>query len=381
MADKKQLAEEFEARINYAKMLIRDGQVDDGLRVIEEVEQQYSPYFDNLPPQLRYLIPYSRGRAYLQIKQPSRARIEFETAVRLAGPDIEARARSQNLLGAALYAEEQPSSALKYHLVCVTAIVQGPIKDLVFRLSVYQNLANDYWALNEIELAIGAYKEALLLLEDLDAPDRQADIFWGLSLAYKARKEWRYARLYVKRAIQLFQSTGNRAAEAAMHINFGEILLEEGLTREAAQPLDQALKLLSGTDHFGLLSFVHRYCAEIARITGELGQAAEYAKESIRYAEILLNSDQTIDSHVWIEPNRTHAEALHGAALIMEAKGERDAADTLFEQAFERLRPTTLTEIKSSIHLSYAGVLEARGDYKGAIEQYKAANDSKEDGV
>src|SRR5689334_18715368 len=48
---------------NYAKMLIRAGQVDEAMRVIEGMESHARPYADKLPPSVKCLIQFLRGRA------------------------------------------------------------------------------------------------------------------------------------------------------------------------------------------------------------------------------------------------------------------------------------------------------------------------------
>jgi tetratricopeptide (TPR) repeat protein len=375
MSDIEPLEEKLQQGINRAKMLIREGKVEEALHLIDELEQRASPHLEKLPPNISYLIPFSRGRAYLQLKQPDRAKPELEVALALAGQDLEVSARTQNLLGVASYRQEDPSSALTYHLACVHAIAQGSVKDLNFRLSVYQNLANDYWALNNMSHAISAYKEALNILKDLDAPESRAEIFWGLALAHRARKEWRYARLYVKQATRIYQSTHNKAAEAAMHVNFAEILLEEGRTKEVAESLHRAAQLLSDTSTSDpvALCFMHRYFAELGRREGKHEEAARHAAESVRYAEMLLSPEYAVSNRLWVEPIRAYAEAVHGVALVEEARGDRQAADQLFAKALEQLEKVKLREIKHTIHLSYASVLEARGDYEGAVRHYRAA--------
>jgi tetratricopeptide (TPR) repeat protein len=368
------LEEEFLEKINYIKMLIRDGHVADGLKRIEEMEQQYGPDFTSLPPSVRYLIPFCKGRAYLQMKQPNLAGPELETALGLTELGTEADARSRNLLGVVHYMQEQPSLALRYHLACIHTIAMLRIKDHNFRLSVYQNLANDYWALNDVPNAISAYKEALRILKDLDDPERQADIFWGLALAYKSIQQWRYARLFVARAIEVFRSTGNVVAEAAMCINLADILIEEGRIVEVQPWLDKAASTLSGTDDHGALSFLHRYYAELDRLRGDLGEASLHAAKSIQHAELLIESRQSASHHLWIDPYRAYAESLHGAALIKEEEGDPQAADQLFDLAFQQLSKITVWEIKRAIHLSYAAILKDRGDYERAVIHYKEAN-------
>ncbi|HKP53166.1 MAG TPA: tetratricopeptide repeat protein [Chloroflexia bacterium] len=373
MSDMAPIEEELQQGFNRAKMLMREGKVEEALRLIDELERRAAPYADRLPPNILYLIPFSRGRAYLQTKQPDRARPELEAALELTGSDIEACARTQNLLGVAYYEQEDPSSALTYHLECLHALEHEGIKDLNFRLSVYKNLANDYWALNNISYAIGAYKEALSISKDLDAPERQAEILWGLALAYRVLREWRYARLHVTQAIQIYQSTRNKVAEAAMNINFADILLEEGRTDKVAQSLDRAAQLLAGTDDPAALSFMHRYYTELCRREGKLEEAGLHAAESVRYAEMLLSPEYAVTNRLWANPVRAYAEALHGAALVEEARDDTQAADQLFARALEELEKVKVKEIKDTLCLSYASVLEARGDYERAVRYYKAA--------
>ena len=373
MSNIKQVEEQLQDRINYAKMLIRSDKVGEALLAIDEIAQEAEPHQHVLPPALRYLIPFTRGRAYMQIKRPDLATPELELALEIAEEDHEARARVRNLLGVILYEQGQPIAAKAHHLVCARAIKEGEIKDLSFRFSVYYNLANDYLASDDMPHAIGRYKDALRVLKDLDAPEREADVFWGLAMAYRTIGNWRYARLYAARAIEVYKSTGNRPAQAAMQINLAEILIDEERDTEAARALDQALGLLEGTDSHGMLSYVHRYYADLARTSGDLEKAAQHVEESVRQAEMLTTRGQDPDGNVWIETTRTLAEALHAAALVEEARGSPARGDDLFKQAIELIEQTTIEAAKRAIHLSYGTVLEARGSYKEAVEQFRAA--------
>jgi Tfp pilus assembly protein PilF len=70
---------------------------------------------------------------------------------------------------------------------------------------------------------------------------------------------------------------------------------------------------------------------------------------------------------------RAHAEALHMAALIERDRGNPDAADTYFEQAFACISRTGFEELRSAINFSYAETLKARGVYEQATEYYRVA--------
>jgi tetratricopeptide (TPR) repeat protein len=369
----KQVEEQLQDRINHTKMLIRSGKVGEALLAIDEIEQEAEPHQHVLPPALRYLIPFTRGRAYMQIMRSDLATPELETAFEIAGEEREARARVQNLLGALLYSQEQPIAAKEHHLACARAINEGEIKDFNFRFSVNYNLANDYLASDDIPHAIGSYKEALRVLEDLDAPERQADVFWGLTMAYRIIGDWRNARLHAARAIEVYKSTGNRPAQAAVQINLAEILIDQERDTQAARVLEHTLALLEGTDSHGLMSHVHRYYADLARRSGDLERAAQHAEESLRQAEMLTTQGQDPAGSVWIQTTHALVESLHAAALVEEARGNPARGDDLFKQAIDLMKQTTVESVKRAIHLSYGAVLEARGAYKEAVEQFRVA--------
>ncbi|MDQ6693779.1 MAG: hypothetical protein M3014_05065, partial [Chloroflexota bacterium] len=319
--------EEVHQRINRIKALI-GSHTEEALRLIEQMEVTYCAAPNLLPPGVRYLIPLSKAGVYLQDGQPEQARVQLEMALVLAGSDVEARVRSLNLLGVVFYEQGQHSVALQHHLECVYSVVgaTGAVRDLSFRLSVYQNLANDYRSLQAFPQAIVAYKKALHILDDLNDPQRQAELFWGMALSYKALSWWRYARLYVMRAIQIYRAAGNRTAEAVMQIILADVLLAEGGpggARGVEGALNRAADLFSGRNKeeprreneeekrearegYGALSFMYRYYAELKRREGKLEEAALQAAESIRQAEMLLRVGQPTGSPFWVDPGRTY---------------------------------------------------------------------------
>ena len=61
------------------------------------------------------------------------------------------------------------------------------------------------------------------------------------------------------------------------------------------------------------------------------------------------------------------------AALIEEDQGRVHAADLLFDQALALIEPEAFEETKYAINLSYATVLEARGDLRKAAHFYRVA--------
>ncbi len=193
---------------NYAKMLIRMGSVAEALDLVDTAEATSHLYFDVLPSSEHYLWPFLRGRAHLQQGKPEQACKELERALELNHGNDEAEARIRNLLGAVFYELEQPSLALEHHSWCLEAIHRGVITDLNFLVSVFRNLANDYWARGQPARAIKVYKEALTASEDLDDKERQAGILWGLVTAYNQLGDRANARLYAVRALDIYEMLG-----------------------------------------------------------------------------------------------------------------------------------------------------------------------------
>ena len=60
-------------------------------------------------------------------------------------------------------------------------------------------------------------------------------------------------------------------------------------------------------------------------------------------------------------------------ALIEEDQGHQHAADLLFDQALALIEPDAFEETRYAINLSYAAVLEARGDLRSATRYYRVA--------
>src|SRR5205814_1780138 len=138
------IQEDLVYQANYAKMLIRTGQVQEALQLINDIEKNAQPYITSLSAGVAYLVPFLRGRAYLQELAPNLARPELEAALEIAGTDSEAAARVRNLLGVVFFELSQPRLALEHHLLCLESIQAHEINDLNFRVNVYRNIANDY---------------------------------------------------------------------------------------------------------------------------------------------------------------------------------------------------------------------------------------------
>jgi tetratricopeptide (TPR) repeat protein len=368
------LQEDLTYQFNYAKMLIRSDSTDEALKLLATAETGAQLFMPKLPARIRYRIPFLRGLAYLQRSEPDLARPELERALEITEKDgdAEASATVRNMLGVALYQQGQPQLALEYHTQCLRAVQNKEVKDLNLRLSIYRNLANDHWALNDTQQALRTYKDALDMLDDVNDLHRQATIFWDIATAYKAKGDWARAKLYATRALHIHEAADNRGEAAAISMNMAELMMGDSKYDEAERLLNKAEGLLSNAGDKALLSNLYHNYADLARQRGDLDQAARHAEESVKLSEALKKSAGK-GKQAQGSAQRTYAEALQVAALIEEKRNNTKEADRLFNQAIEAIEQTSFDETIYSLTFSYAQVLEERGDHKQAMEYYRRA--------
>lgn len=376
-ADLDALQEDIVYQTNLAKLLIRSGKVAEALRLIDEIERYCEPYSVALPANIAYLVPFLRGRAHLQRLAPDLARPELEAALVIARAEPEPAARIRNLLGVVYFEMSQPRRALEQHLHCLETIRAHVINDIYFRVTVYRNVAADYWAMNEPRQALGIYREVLPLLDDLDDVEQKALVYWGVASAHMALRDWRETRLYSAQALQIYEASGNRDEAASVCLNLAETLVDDNRLDEAAAFLKRAEKLLDGTANHAILSFLHRDLASLARRKAQPERAAMNAAKSVELARAYYRSTASSDDQdgalFWQDPVRTYAEALEMAALVQEDQGLRGPADVLFEQAIALIESEAFEETRYAISMSYATVLEARGEFRKAALYYRVS--------
>jgi tetratricopeptide (TPR) repeat protein len=279
--------------------------------------------------------------------------------------------RTRNALGAVFYAQDLPQQALEHHLRCAQAISEGVVKDPTLRLTIYRNLANDYWALKNTPQAIAAYKEALALLEDVNSLEQQAGVYWGISLAYKDEGDLIRAKLYAKQALTIYESAQNQAAIIAMSTNLAEIYIEQQQLDEAEELLAHAVSLLTENADSSVVGTVYTQYALLEPQRDRLAQAAAYAQRSLAVGAAAR--ERPGDPQARANTVRTHARALSVAARVTERQGNQAEADRLFQQALDLVHQTEYAETSYEITFAYADVLSARGQHQQAALHYRAA--------
>ena len=155
-----------------------------------------------------YRLFVLRGQIHLGLHEYQEAVVDLRAAVTQAEGlnDIESIERARNLLGKAYFSLYNYTLAMENHVRCNAAIEQGHIKDPIFALEVYSNLANDYFRHGDQEKAITFYHKALATLEDMNRDSRSfGEKFMEIGQTYKSAGKLVMARDYITRSLALYE--------------------------------------------------------------------------------------------------------------------------------------------------------------------------------
>ena len=370
------LETDFLYELEQARVLINMRQADEALRRIGALEAAHAPHLAQLGLEARYQLLYTRALAALQAGDPGKARTDLSTAMRLAEEldDAQTVERVRDLLGVAFYEQDMPHISLEHHTKGLHAMQEGVITDLNLRLSIYRNLANDLWALNNTAEALAIYKESLPLLTEIHDLERQAEIYWGLSATHMSAGDLAQARAYADKALAIYEAAENLGAAAEMRINLGNILIQQEEYNEAERVLRQAAQGLAGRNQPLLESQVYTQLADLALRQGQVAPAAEHAQQSLWLGQTAYEARAGAEG----APGRANAarvliRALRVAGLVAEQEGRADEADKLFQQAIDLVEQIGYGDAAYDIEFAYADLLTARGRHEQAAAHYRAA--------
>ncbi|HUS15327.1 MAG TPA: tetratricopeptide repeat protein [Chloroflexia bacterium] len=377
------LDEDLAYQLDYVKMLFHKNEIEAAGRLLETAAQEYAPFVSRMCVATHYR--YHRLRALVQIRsnEPGSAVQELDYALPLAEQlgDPQEIARTRNALGCAYYAMDFPRRALDEHSQCLHAIYAGLVKDLTLRLNIYSNLANDYWALKDFAQAIRFYQEALPLADDVNSPERQGGIAWGLASSYRGMGNLDRAKLYAAQAVAFYEDGGGSSYEVAyMRYNLAAILIARDECAEAERLLDAAHAVLLTADQPLLLSTLYEHYADLADRRGHLADALEYARKSVALSSsVFAAAAEQLAKGQMARANttRTYSRSLHLLGKLEERAGNPEAADACFARAFAALSATQYAETVDEIHIAYADLLTARGMHQRAAMHYRAATQNR----
>ena len=373
--DRTALEEDIAYQLDHVKMLLHTHREEEALALITSIASEDEGQLEQVSTMTRYRFYRLRALVHVRLDDPGQARPDLERALGLAEEtgDPQEVARAHNALGVVYYEQELPHLAVGEHLTALRAVQEGTVKDLTLRTSIYRNLANDYWALNDVPHTISTYKEALGILEDINDTERQAGVYWGLSLAYRAAGDLTRAKIFGARALTLYDLLENWAYTGQMCDNLALILIERQEYPEAEQFLNRARGVLEPTGDAALLSIVDQHYALLELGRNQPAPARFYAQRALERGRAAGTARRSADTPARRDALRAEVGALRVAALVEEQDDHTPAADALFNEALALVHQQGPVDLISEVETTYADVLRDRGAHAESAAHYRAA--------
>jgi tetratricopeptide (TPR) repeat protein len=373
--DRQALDEDIAYQLDHVKMLLHTHQEEDALALITTIATASQDQLDQVSTLTQYRFYRLRALVQVRLGNPAQARSDLERALVLAEEtgDPQEVARTHNALGVVYYEQELPHLGIGEHLTALRAVQEGAVKDLTLRTSIYRNLANDYWALHDVPHTISMYKEALGLLEDINDTERQAGVYWGLSLAYRAAGDLTRAKLFGARALTLYDLLENWAYTGQMCDNLALILIERQEYAEAEQFLNRARVVLEPTGDAALLSILNQHYALLELGRDQLALARLYAQRALDLGRAAGTARRNADTLSHRDALRAEVGALRVAGLVEERNGHPATADALFNDALALINEQGPADLLGEVETTYADILRERGAHAESAAHYRAA--------
>jgi tetratricopeptide (TPR) repeat protein len=294
--------------------------------------------------------------------------------------DREMQEKMRNALGVAFYQADQPLSALEQHKQCQEAIQNGVITDPNFKLQVYSNLANDYWALHDNEHAMATYKAALDLLGEVNSIEKQAAIFWDGTTRLSERGLFPQANAMASKALSLYEALDNIRLVTRMENKYGDILLDMGDFKAAEGYLVRSLELADSLNSELEKATVLTNLARVSLKRDNAEEAAERVEQAISLARQVAKGGageggDGEKNHVQrkARANMALARALALAGEIATRGKDTKKVDSYFNEAIKLIEASNNADESSDIYQRYAQVLASRGQHEQASKFYEKA--------
>jgi tetratricopeptide (TPR) repeat protein len=317
-----------------------------------------------------YRLFLLRGQIHLGANEFQEAVVDLRAAVSQGEGlnDIEYIERARNLLGRAYFSLYNYTLALENHQRSNTAIENEYIKDPVFALDVYGNLANDYSRLGDLEKAVMYYHRALATLEGMNRDSRGfAQKYMEISRSYKAANKLTIARDYAMRSLALYEMRDEQRIAGLTHQRLGKALERQNDLDGAEEEYKQAIAIERELDDEVSISICLTSLAELLLKRGKIQEARHKAEEALSAARSSQDA-------------QTQGQALMALAQIDHQSGDFEAADKLFAQALEQLDSSYAHEIAASAYFRYANLLEQRGEVQRSLNAIKKAYEHQRQG-
>ncbi len=367
--ERQQREEAARLMLQEAEGWIRQNQPDkalDTLNASAEQPPEDLPTFDR--PRWYWLVGwasmlkerYNDAMSYLERGLNLTENLHAQAPLAQKGILAEMIERLRNQLGGCYYALGQTEMALEHHRRCLAAIGNEIVKDPELRLAIYKALGNDTLLLGRHKEAIGFYKEASRLADDMDEPRQQGLAYWGLGLAYKSSGDLFRAKVYYQKALVIFESLDNMLLASQMRSMFGQVLIQLRDYEEAEKNLRQSLGVAERTGDSHTRGLALANFADMHLAKGDPEKAIKAAQDGL---EVVRQSND----------RRTEGQLYLTLAEAYKAKHDEQATEQAYKDAIRVLEQTQDREFIGRAHEQYGQFLADRGHFQEAYQHMHIA--------
>lgn len=208
--------------------------------------------------------------------------------------------------------------------------------------------------------AIDAYEQAIAAGDVVTDLRRLSLMYGGLGHAYQEVGRLDQAAHYAQRALTLHETLNDRLALARSENNLGLILLKRRDLEGAEAHLSRSLRLFEEASvDTGKANVLLSLC-ELSHARSQLDEGQDFAAQALEVAERSAEPATVAESHLWL-------------GRVAAARGDDAVVDAEFAMALKGLEDLGSTERLRRCRVTYAEILEGRGDLAGANEHLKQA--------
>ncbi len=353
-----------------ARLRLEEGQYEAALSTLEAL----APQDEMQQREVAYLL----GWCYIQLKRWNDAiqalsplLVKYMQDVHEPETQLERERLAHYLLrlGIAAVNISQFEDASQHFTLCLKVLHDRRVHLPAVRIKARYSLAMTCIMRGLYTAAVQHYEEALRLSRHYNQVDALADVYYGLSEAYRHTGEYERAYMAAQEALSIYQGRTDRPMEARMHYQLGRIRFLMGAFSEASDHYTESLAI--ATSH-NTSRLIMANCASLADVRLSQGRL----DDAKRFCKLALDTAERIDDpymkgmtyQVAGKVARQEARQTEGTQQCM-LLGE---AERWFARARDQLVSTQAYGDIAEIYEYWGEALEALGRTQEAIQCWRS---------
>lgn len=247
-----------------------------------------------------------------------------------------------------------------------TISLGNALKDTVILVKGYNNVANEYEYLGELQEASKNYIEALRLADLLGNPIMQQKLNNNIASVFIELKDYTQANIYASKAYNMSKANRDTAEMGSSLINLG--VTESHLKKYdlAMDHLNEAIKIGSLVRDVTLIADARLNKGDIYTKENKLN----YAQHEYEQVHLMAERMKMPDYNLY---------AIFSLALVAKLRNNNNKAATLIKHAIVIGEELSAKDELREMYNTLSTVLERTGDIRGALiyrKKYETLNDS-----